>query len=315
MFQSSGHPLWWTVRLGLVPTQVVGHSPVCGEARRDVIGAENEKSVVVAFVFAVACFFATASSAALAALPENMECAKTRKVQGKYTGKYLDTKCSKEATTQEIEDGKRNKYEIRSGSGKGKPFKGKGKPNGAVVDIEDIGGITCTSDSLTGKFTSPTSADYIVITLKGCEYIGKKCESGSTVGQIVTNSLRAEYGYLEGGGTGTPKVGIDLKAETGEVMAAFKCPSLGWVWEDEWAGSIIGEVTPVNRFTKEVTWTFKQKRVGVQEWEHLEGSPTDILLWGYCGQCAPRRPLEEVTSNGAIETTIVTKGEDLMLKA
>ncbi len=145
---------------------------------------------------------------AAASLPAIYECHKEAKGHGKYE---KGCKVEKEG----------GGFEIKEGIGKGKPFKGKGK--GSDLEVEGIGGITCTSSADTGKFTSPKTAADVVTTFKGCEFVGKKCESGSTAGEIVTNHLKGEVGYLTGKGTGSPKVGADIEAETGEVLSSFKC--------------------------------------------------------------------------------------------
>ncbi len=58
-------------------------------------------------------FGAVAASAAFAERePTFWQCAKAAKVGTKYTGKYTNSSCTKEATTKEIEEGKTNKYEL-----------------------------------------------------------------------------------------------------------------------------------------------------------------------------------------------------------
>jgi hypothetical protein len=252
--------------------------------------------------------------ASASAEPALYECAKAPKVAKKYTGKYTDTKCSKEATAQEVEEGKHNKYKLQAWSlvskkSKAKEFKGNGR--GFGWDITGVGGLSCTSSSDTGKFTSPTTAGNVVITLKGCEVNGRKCESGSTAGEIVTNPLKAGFGYLAGKGTGIPSVGIDLSAESGEVLATARDCLFG---TDAWTGSVIGELSPINRFTKEMTWTFRQSGIGVQEWTHFEEGPEDVLV---AHVCEPEgcNPMEGFTADMAWETTFTEKGEELMLKA
>ena len=263
--------------------------------------------MVVLAVFAV-----VSAASASASLPALYECAKTAKVGKKYTGKYIDKKCSKEATAKEIEEGKANKYELKEGFRKGKAFKGKGK--GADLEVEGVGGITCTSSADTGKFNSPTSADKIVATFKGCAFLGKKCESGSTAGEIVTDPLKGVVGYLAGKGTKTPTVGALISAESGEALAAFDCEGdhFGVI------GSVIGEVTPVNTFTKTATFTFKQgSKIGVQEWEHFEGEVAEHVLRAHLCTEEGCNPFEQAGPGGrsSQETIIVNKGEELELKA
>ena len=73
----------------------------------------------------VAVFAMTAlvSASASAAEPAFYEC---HKLTAKpYTGKYTDKKCTKEATAKEQAEGKKNKYELQEGVGKGKSLQGQ----------------------------------------------------------------------------------------------------------------------------------------------------------------------------------------------
>ena len=275
-------------------------------------------------------FAAVSAAAAAASEPAIYECGKASKEEAKYeskgkqktkdvyTGKYTDKHCSSPAPAGKYRaEGKpEGKYELQEWNltakkGKAKAFKGNGK--GADLEVEGLGGITCTSSSDTGKFNSPTSANQIVVTFKGCEFIGKKCESASTAGEIVTKDLIGDVGYLQGKGTGSPKVGADISPESGEALATFECG------EDRFAviGSVIGEISPANQFTKEATFTFKQTaEVGVQQWTKFEEGPEDILRTHLCAE-AGCNPLEQAGPGGksAEETVVVNKGEELELKA
>ncbi len=256
-------------------------------------------------------FAAVSVANAAAAEPAVYECAKAAKEGKVYKGHYSSKKC--EASGYHAEGGQ--KYELQEWSltakkGKAKAFKGKGK--GANLEVEGIGGITCTSSSDTGKFNSSTSADQIVVTFKGCEFVGKKCESGTSAGEIVTKNLVGTVGYLAGKGTPTPKAGADITPESGEELATFVCgPDVFAV-----TGSVIGEISPVNHFTKEATFTFKQtSKVGVQEWPKFEEGPEQFLVTHLCDEagCNPLAVHSELPS--AEETVVTNKGEELELKA
>ncbi len=275
-------------------------------------------------------FAAMSVATAAAAEPAVYECGKAPKEEAKYeskgkqktksvyTGQYTDKHCSSPAPAGKYRaEGKpEGKYELQEWSlaakkGKAKAFKGSGK--GANLEVEGIGGITCTSSSDTGKFNSPTSADQIVVTFKGCEFVGKKCASGSTAGEIITQDLVGTVGYLEGKGTPTPKAGADITPESGEVLATFSCGP------DNFAvtGAVIGQVTPVNHFTKEATFTFKQtSKVGVQEWPKFEEGPVQGLLTWLCEGAGCQPLLSGGTGlPSSEETLVVNKGEELELKA
>jgi hypothetical protein len=298
----------------------------------------------------ISAFAAISVASASAALPEIYQCGHaaretaTYELKGKtktklvYTGKYTDKKCSKEAPAGKYRAGgaPEGKYELepwnvgskteKTGKeGKVKAFKGTNK--GANLEVKNVGGISCTSSSDTGEFTSPTTGDDIVATFKGCEFNGKKCESGATSGEIVTNKLQGVVGYLKGKGTGSPTVGVAISAETGGILASFQCSHEVSKREQEFEveGSVISEVTPspkgvypVNKFGTEVGFTFKQKAIGVQEWEYFEGSPTQHrLITGICTACRAEgtTPLKEVQAESSEEAVFVNKGEELELKA
>jgi hypothetical protein len=55
----------------------------------------------------------------------------------------------------------------------------------------------------------------------------------------------------------------------------------------------------------------------VQEWTHFEGGPEDTLVAHVCETegCDPFTAETRFTAESAEETTVVNKGEELMLKA
>jgi len=272
-------------------------------------------------------------SASAGTLPALFECVKAKTEVVKYekkgkivektvfTGEYKEKKCKKKDTTDKFRKlgehpGPEGKYELQEFAKASAPFKGTGK--GANLEAEGIGGVSCTGSTVTGKFTGPKTAGDIVATFTGCEFNGRKCaSSGAPLGTIVTDPLTGSVGYLEGKGTGSPKVGTDVKPESGEVLGKFACKE-----EDLAAsGSVIGEVSPVNTFTKKATFAFKQKAIGVQQWEKFEEGVKDTLLAGLCEECS--NPLEpgsgQVQARASEETTVVgeltTAGEELEVKA
>ncbi len=254
--------------------------------------------IVGACLAVVVAFVAVSAASAVAAEPALYECHKEAKKHGKYS---KGCKVEKEG----------GGYEIKEGFGKGKAFKAKSK--GANLNVKGVGGIDCTSGSGTAKFTSPTTGTVTAI-FKGCELNGKKCESGSKAGEVVTNKLKGVVGYLEGKGTKSPVVGTDFSAETGEVLGEVHCGSLTIAV----TGSVIGEVKPVNTFTKTAMFVFKQSsKVGVQLWTKFEGGPEDTLLAHVCetAGCDPFTAETRFTAESAEEATFTAKGEELMLKA
>ncbi len=254
--------------------------------------------LVLGFVVA-----ALAPAGAFAAEPALYECAKAPKVEKKYTGKYTDKKCSIEASEAERAEGKKNKYILQEGIGKGKKFKGKGK--GANLEVIGLGGVTCGSSADEGSFTGPKAAGKVIVTFKGCELSGHQCENTGKAGEVKTNPLKGEVGYIN---KATHEVGVDLSAESGTYEAKFTCGEL----ELRVSGSVIGVLTsPINVFTKVATLSFTQS-AGRQHVQNLEGQSKDTLgteitktgteLWG--------APFESGES-----TEITNKGEELELKA
>jgi len=196
------------------------------------------------------------ASASAGSLPALYECAKV-KVKG--SGKY-NKHCAVEGKHGTGE----NDYEIKEGFGKGKTFKAKG--GGANLEVPTVGGIDCQKSAATGRFTSPTTGE-ATATFTDCEYSGHKCKSaGAATGTIVTNPLVAVVGYLKGMGTESPQVGASFSPATGEFLATWSCGE----YDFSVTGSVIGEVSPVNKFSKEAVFSFRQKAIGVQEWGNFE---------------------------------------------
>jgi hypothetical protein len=267
---------------------------------------------------AVVALTAVAAGSAAAAEPALYECGKAGKETVKYisggkeksksvaTGSYTEKKCATlaPAGTYRAGGAPEGKYELREGIGKGKAFKGKGK--GANLEIKGVGGVACTSSSDTGKFTGPKSAGGVSVTFKGCELLHHQCSNTATLGEIKTNLLKGEIGYIEGG-KAKHEVGVALSAETGLYEAEFHCAEL----ELRVAGAVIGLVTsPKNVFTKEATLLFRQS-AGEQAIKKLEGGLEQFLLTeGRSGGGAYGSPSESGESD-----EVTNKGEELELKA
>jgi hypothetical protein len=248
---------------------------------------------------------AAVAPAAMAAEPALYECAKLAKnaTTKKYEGKYTDKKCSNEATEAEKAEGKKNKYELKEGIGKGKAFKGKG--GGANLEIVTLGGVTCTSSADGGKFTGPKTAGGVFVTFKGCELSGHKCENTGKAGEVKTNTLEGVIGYIN---KSKHEVGVDLSAETGSYEAEFTCGEL----EIRVSGSVIGAVvSPLNVFTKVATLSFTQS-AGRQHVQNLEGRPKDTLVSEIAK--AGTKGFGEALESGE-STEVTNKGEELELKA
>lgn len=253
---------------------------------------------VVLCLLAFAALGSVASAAASASEPALYECAKAPKVGKSYTGGYNNKTCTEVNGTHE------GKYELQEGIGKGKAFKGKGK--GANLEVKELGGVSCTSSADSGKFTGPKTAGGVEVTFKGCELNHHQCENTATLGEVKTNLLKGEVGYVEGG-KAKHEVGVLLTAQSGPYLAEFHCAEL----ELRVSGGVIGLVTSAeNVFTKEATLLF-QESTGEQRIKQLEGGPVEKLFTevksGVGGYGAPAE------SGEADEVT--NKGETLELKA
>ena len=111
--------------------------------------------------------------------PTWVECAKaTKNAEKKYTGKYTDKLCSKEASPSEVTEGKSNKYERKAGVGKAKPFKGKG--GAASLEVETPYGnfpIKCGSSATGGVPAVPNLETSVSFAFKKCIFEEQPCKT------------------------------------------------------------------------------------------------------------------------------------------
>ncbi len=200
--------------------------------------------IALVAVFALAAIAASGASAT----PAWYECAKLAKVEGKYTGKFMDKLCTVNATAEQEAEGKKNKYELKPGLGKGKAFKAKGTEAVLHVVIPPTGegpfgggaelNVKCTSAKGGGQPGLPNVVTKVTIEFKGCTVLAAPCQSGSKKGVIVTNALAGEMVSIEKGSG----VGTLLGAESGPtgVLASFTCTEVG---TSVVHGSVISEHT------------------------------------------------------------------------
>jgi hypothetical protein len=243
------------------------------------------------------------ASASAAELPAFYECAKTEKVEGRYTGKYTDKECEKEASQEEIEKGTTNKWELQEWDKKEstrKKFEGKSAPMYWAVDNVAS---ECIKSSIKGNVTGPKTIGDITLIGSGCEFIGE-CSNTSTAGEVVFKSLTGEIGYIN---KTKKEVGVDLKPESGSYLTEFECGEL----KLRLAGSVIGRISPINIMSKDTEFKFSGSG-GKQEIEKFETGLSDTPFFEEClGEgCTPKGH-----DNASIATTFVNKGEELMLKA
>jgi len=203
------------------------------------------------------------------------------------TGLYKNSTCT-------ILGGEK-KYEKKEGFAKGEKWKGKG--GSATLHTPAVSGeVTCTAFSDEGFNTGEKTVGKIFSKFTGCKTLGKSCTSaGQASGVIKTKALKGHLGY-----TVKPKVGVDLSAETGTVLAEFVCGT-GEV-NIKVEGSVVGEVTVnVNKFSKKSTTTFKVTTEGFQQFKKLEGEAEDVLLTTINGS-GPFESGQQATASNAGKT-------------
>ncbi len=240
------------------------------------------------------------------------------KKKGVKTGNYTNKTCTERAAEgkyREVVEGHRlpeGKYEQYQGIGAGKPFTGKSE-GGANLEIDGVGGVHCTASSDEGKFTSPNTAGKILVTFTGCTFKGSQCNNTGKAGEIETNALKGEVGYLKGKGGPSPAVGVRLSPESAEDDAEFLCG--GELYLRTW-GPVIGEVDAeaVNKLTDQVTLIFEES-AGIQRYRAFEGESEDEYLLTAIKGSSPfsANPLEGDES--AESTKSINVGETLELKA
>ena len=97
---------------------------------------------------------------------------------------------------------------------------------GGEAMLETVAGTKVTCKAIANNGTIPANGANAVreatVTFTGCEADGFKCKTvGSAVGEVQTNLLKGQLGYL--GAVGSGKVGVDLVPEAGELVAEISC--------------------------------------------------------------------------------------------
>ncbi|HYM45490.1 MAG TPA: hypothetical protein VES65_04930 [Solirubrobacteraceae bacterium] len=270
--------------------------------------------LIVVFAFGAV----VSASASAGTEPALWECAKAATIKvgtiKKYVGEYTDKHCSIAATTKQKEEGLVNKYgpfqewNLAAKKGKAKVFTGEGyKHGGANLVIAGVGGLSCATVKDTGEFTGPKSAGNVVATFTGCELLHHQCETGVTLGEIKTNPLKGEIGYIN---ASLHQVGVLLSPEGTYATTGLHCAEIAL----RTSGGVIGEVvSKQNVYTTEATLNFEQA-AGIQARRTLEGFPGEYNL----GTEKASWP-EEEEWNGPYESgesgKVKGKGEELVLKA
>jgi hypothetical protein len=148
-----------------------------------------------------------------------------------------------------------------------------------AVTLETVGKakITCSSGSAQGEYTGSKTLT-ATITLSGCERPSshEPCQSiAGSSGQIVTNALEGEYGFITSGRK--ISVGLDLKHEP--ALATFECTTAALPGKElvKLEGSVIGPIKKIDSMVSSFTVTYKAT-AGKQLPEAFEDGAKDTLV-------------------------------------
>jgi hypothetical protein len=243
------------------------------------------KRVGILMLCLLATFAVSSVATAMEELPEIGRCVK---LAGAATHRYAGAGCT---TKSEGED--TGKYEWSPGPGAKAGFTSTTEGS----ELETVGRVNlkCHAGTARGEFTGPKT-DTATITLTGCEYgspNGISCDTpGSKEGEVVTNKLEGSLGYISGGGTSKPIVGMRLAPASGTQFAAIECSGVNVTL----AGSMVATLTAqINRMTLTSTLKFKAAK-GRQIPEQLEGGSTSVLT-ATAGSEAEQAGLTSIESN------------------
>ena len=169
----------------------------------------------------------------------------------------------------------------------------------------------CRSTSSSGELTGSKEAKNVILTSNGCQAGGSSCSSaGAKPGQVITNPLAGELGYLAGKGTSAPTLGPRLLQEKTTYSAEFDCEGLLLRVQ----GPLIAEVEGgVNLISSESTLAFRQSG-GKQEFTSFEGGGVFEEVWRWEFNEGKGYEPEGGTPSG-LELTAAAKGEALEIKA
>jgi hypothetical protein len=219
-------------------------------------------AVLVAFG-ASAADAASAAEYELEGLPAVGRCV----VNPTHTGEYGGPRCVSKRPGK-------GAYDFLAGPGPAPKFEGMiGKTALETVGPGTI--VRCTSGVATGEYTGQKTAS-VTLSLAGCvrivEVTEQKCQTNpSKEGEIVTQPLEGELGFIKGGTR--PKVGLDLKLATPISFSCGALPSPSLVTVE---GSVIGAFGPMNSTRSAFDATYAAPG-GKQAFEKFESGVKDTL--------------------------------------
>jgi hypothetical protein len=147
-----------------------------------------------------------------------------------------------------------------------------------AATLETLGGtkLTCSSDTDTGTLTGAKTLAKVIVKFKGCKesVFDAECKTkGAAAGEIVTNELSGEIGYIK---KATPtEVGLMLAPTTAPLFVEYNC--LGGLVEIKLRNLIESKALPLNKkqATGELIYT---QKAGMQTLNKLEGQTGESLV-------------------------------------
>jgi hypothetical protein len=256
-------------------------------------------------ILAVFALGAITAAGASAVEPGWYECAKE-------AGGKFEKGCGKE--------GGKGGYTLKPGIGKGKAFKGKGGLAKLHTWIPEKGDVPVECEKFTdsGNIALPNLTVKVVAKFSKCKAAGFVCQSGAKKGEIVTNPLAGELGYVEKAG---PKVGASLasEAEPGKgLLAEFTCTGIAKVrTHGAVIGTHLGNINVINKSSETVYKIVETEpapgfKAITNENKKFEGGPVEILASEF-EQGKGWEPAGGLPSGQ--EGSASNKGEALMVKA
>lgn len=208
---------------------------------------------------------------------------------------------------------------------------------GGTAIFQAVGGreIVCGSEGggvgTSAPFFTPQTSSRTVtqaqITFRDCHepISGATCQNGAE-GEIKTRELKGVLGFISGGGTPHPTVGLSLELSSASlrhpphgkrVIAEFACPTLGLdhiIIGQSRAGtsgaSVIAPIEPVDAMTSILMRTFSESAPGLQSISQFESGSEDVLEIGYEG---PEGPFGKVAL--LLTTTCTAEYEPIEIRA
>ena len=121
------------------------------------------------------------------------------------------------------------------------------------------------------------------LSFRGCSTSFPEC------GELRTARLRGALGFISGGGSPSPSVGLDLKPQHPDSgpFATFAFPSAGGIVGRARHGkrgdSVISRITPIDEMTTMFTQTYSESAPGVQDPTKFEDGKEDVLEMSLSG--------------------------------